>query len=198
MYEPARRYLLDTYIHAEESEKISAIDDIPLVQLLVERGTGALQDLPPGIAGNREAMAETIENNIRRLIIDEMPINPAYYARMSELLDTLILERKQQAKDYEQYLATIVELARQVKNPESGFEYPSTLSTRARRALYDNLDRNEQLALALDQAILRTRKDGWRDNIIKEREVRYAIEEVVSDKVKANEILEIVKQQSEY
>ncbi len=34
-------------------------------------------------------MAETIENNVRRLIIDEMAVNPKYYEKMSELLDAL-------------------------------------------------------------------------------------------------------------
>ena len=49
-------------------------------------------------------MAETIENNVRRLIIDETPINPKYYEKMSELLDTLIQERQSTAQEYEQYL----------------------------------------------------------------------------------------------
>jgi hypothetical protein len=31
MYEPAMRHLLDTYIRAEESEKLSAFDDLTLV-----------------------------------------------------------------------------------------------------------------------------------------------------------------------
>ncbi len=198
MYEPAMRYLLDTYIRAEESEKVSAIDDIPLVQLLVEHGTGTLDTLPPGIASNRSAMAETIENNMRRLIIDEMPVNPAYYARMSELLDTLILERQQQAREYEDYLAAIVELAKGVQNPASSASYPASLHTPARRALYDNLDKDEQAAIALDEAIQRIRKDDWRGNIMKEREIRYAIEGIVPDKARTSDILEIVKQQREY
>src|SRR5438552_16248890 len=81
MYEPAMRHLLDTYIRAEESEKLSAFDDLTLVQLIVERGEVAVDSLPKGIRGNREAMAETIENNVRRLIIDEMAVNPKYYEK---------------------------------------------------------------------------------------------------------------------
>jgi hypothetical protein len=38
MYEPAMRHLIDTYIRAEESKKISAFEDISLIQLIVERG----------------------------------------------------------------------------------------------------------------------------------------------------------------
>jgi type I restriction enzyme R subunit len=99
MYEPARRHLLDAYIRAEESERLSAFDDMTLVELIVERGAEAVELLPKGIRENPDAMAETIENNVRKLIIDEMDVNPKYYEKMSELLDSLILTRKQQAMD---------------------------------------------------------------------------------------------------
>ena len=198
MYEPAMRHLIDTYIRAEESKKISAFNDITLIQLIVERGVDALKDLPEGISSNKGAMAETIENNLRRVIIDERPTNPMYYEKMSELLDTLIQERQHQAQEYEQYLARIIELARQVQNPTSGTAYPKSLNTRARRVLYDNLGKDEQLAIALDAIIQRTKKDGWRGNKIKEREVRYAILGVLPDETMANQILEIVKHQDEY
>src|SRR5205085_8212117 len=69
MYEPAMRHLIDTYIRAEESKKLSAFDDLTLVQLIVERGEAAVDRLPKSIRENTEAMAETIENNVRRLII---------------------------------------------------------------------------------------------------------------------------------
>ena len=139
MYEPAMRHLLDTYIRAEESEKISAFDDLTLVQLIVERGAAAVDALPAGIRKDKAAVAETIENNLRRVIIDEQPINPKYYEKMSELLDTLIQERKAQALAYEAYLAGVVELAKQVQNPASSTSYPKSLDTTAKRALYDNL-----------------------------------------------------------
>lgn len=46
LYEPAMRHLIDAYIRAEESEKISAFDDMTLIQLIVERGEGAINALP--------------------------------------------------------------------------------------------------------------------------------------------------------
>ena len=148
MYEPAMRHLIDTYIRAEESKKLSAFDDLTLVQLIVERGMDGLKDLPQGITNNKAAMAETIENNLRKVIVEERPTNPTYYDKMSELLDSLIQQRQHQAEEYEQYLASIVELARQVQNPTSMAAYPNLLNTRARRALYDNLGKNEQLAIS--------------------------------------------------
>jgi type I restriction enzyme R subunit len=68
-YEPAMRHLIDTYIRAEESEKISAFDDMSLIQLIVERGPDVVDALPRGLRKSQEAVAETIENNVRKLII---------------------------------------------------------------------------------------------------------------------------------
>ena len=198
VYEPAMRHLIDTYIRAEESKKISTFDDITLIQLIVERGVDGLKDLPQGIANNKAAMAETIENNLRRVIIDERPTNPTYYEKMSELLDLLIQQRQNQAQEYEHYLARIIELARQVQNPTSGAAYPKTLNTRAKRALYNNLGNDERLAINLDAAIQHTKKDGWRGNKIKEREVRYAIQGVLQEETLTNQIFELVKNQDEY
>jgi type I restriction enzyme R subunit len=198
MYEPAMRHLIDTYIRAEESEIISKFDDMSLIQLIVERGVDAVDALPSGIRKNKEAVAETIENNVRKLIIDETPINPKYYEKMSELLDALITQRKTEAVDYEEYLAGIVELAKQAKRPESTPSYPASIDSSAKRALFDNLGENETLALAVDAAIRATKKDAWRGNRIKEREVRNAIKVHISDPDMVSVIFELVQKQHEY
>ena len=200
MYEPAMRHLIDTYIRAEESRKISAFDDLALVELIVERGVDAMDELPESISEEPAAVAETIENNLRRLIIDEQPINPKYYEKMSLLLDTLIQRRKEEALEYEAYLKEMVDLTRRAANPAGaeGNEYPKTLNTAAKRALYDNLDKDEALALAIDGEIRATRKDDWRGHVIKEREVRYVIQEYIDDEAEVEHIFEIVKNQREY
>ncbi|MCX9085323.1 MAG: HsdR family type I site-specific deoxyribonuclease [Candidatus Methanoperedens sp.] len=196
--EPAMRHLIDTYISAQESKKISAFDDLTLIELIVKRGVDAVSLLPDGIKQNKEAVAETIENNIRKLIIDETPTNPKYYEKMSALLDELIKERKEEARSYEEYLAMIVELTKKVNNPATSEAYPETLNSRAKRALYDNLDQDEELTMALDAEICHTKKDGWKGNIIKEREVKYAIKKHIKDDAETERIFELVKNQSEY
>ena len=220
VYEPAMRHLLDTYIRAEESEKVSGFDDMTLVQLVVERGEAAFDELPKGLRKNPEAMAETIENNVRRLIIDESAVNPKYYEKMSLLLDALILQRKQEALDYKAYLAEVVELTKMVSKPETQSSYPTSINTTALRSLYDNLEVardwvirerppaygdqpavsvKEAKALALDCAIRGVKKADWRGNRFKEREVFNAIKSELGDDVsKANAIFEIVKAQSDY
>ncbi len=216
LYESAMRHLLDTYIRADDSEKVSAFDDLTLVQLIVERGEAAFDELPAGLRRSHETMAETIENNVRRLIIDEMAVNPKYYEKMSELLDALIAQRKREALDYKAYLARIVELTQQISKPDAR-SYPLTINTAARRALYDNLKDvagldeallrrhrvaggtetvAEAAALAVDRAIRDVRKADWRGNRFKEREVRSAIQSVLGDNAALVEtIFEIVKSQ---
>ena len=201
MFEPAMRHLLDTYIRARDSERLSTFDDMTLVELIVERGADALETLPEGLRKNREAVAETIENNVRRLIIDEMALNPKYYERMSDLLEDLIRARREAAMDYRTYLSRIVELSKRVGTPEPQDAYPASVNTAARRALYDNLDQNEELSVELDTTIRRTKKDGWRGHKIKERELRHAISESLAPYGKQSEvedIMEIVKSQRDY
>ena len=198
VYEPAMRHLIDTYIRAEESEKISAFDDLTLIQLIVEQGAGAVEKLPKGLREDKEAVAETIENNLRKVIIDEQPFNPKYFDQMSDLLDALIKQRREEALEYEKYLAELVALTRKVKNPGAGTSYPATLNSPAQRALYDNLDKDEELAIAVDYAVLMTRKDSWRGQKFKEREVRYAVKSVLKDEALTDQIFEIVKKQHGY
>jgi type I restriction enzyme R subunit len=198
MYEPAMRHLIDTYLRAEDSEKISAFDDINLVQLIVERGADAVKNLPKGIRENQAAVAETIENNLRRVIIDEQPINPKYYEKMSELLDGLIKQRRDKALDYEKYLTQLMALAAQVQQPAGGANYPSMMNSAARRALYDNLGCDAELALAVDYAVLNSKRDDWRGHVLKQKEVRYAVKRVLDDDALAETIFELVKNQHEY
>ena len=198
-YEPAMRHLIDTYIRADDSENISELENLSLLELIVQRGAAAIDALPEGLRHNQTAVAETIENNVRRLIIDEQPINPRYYDNMSELLDALIQERRQGALEYRRYLERIAELTRHVKNPATGSTYPKSLNSRGKQALYDNLDRNEPLALAVDAALHESTQDDWRNHPVKIKIVRYAIRDALpKDATNLDAILELVKNQHEY
>jgi len=204
LYEPAMRHLLDTYIRAEESETLARFDDMTLVDLIVQRGADAVSEMPESVAGNQEAMAETIENNVRRLIIDERDVNPKYYDRMSELLDKLIQERRQQAIAYKDYLERVVELTRQVAQGSGGGGYPTGIDTGALKALYDNLHQDADLAIELDERIRQEKKADWRGNTFKEKRVRRAIGSVLWNRVSEDEghdvdtVFELVKAQHEY
>ena len=214
VFEPAMRHLLDTYIRAEDSRRLSAFDDMTLVELLIENGASAVESLPKGIRRSRRAVAETIENNVRRLIVDERAVNPMYYDKMSAVLDALVKQRREEAVEYEAYLRKVIELAGKVKRGEGGGSYPATIKTPSLRAIYDNLPINvqaedatgpdtatasrEETALAVDYEVRRARQAGWRGHPIKEKRVRRAIRNALGpSKDHSNEIFEIVKAQHE-
>ncbi len=201
-YEPAMRHLIDSYIAAEESEKISAFDDFSLVELLVKDGKGALDKLPGNIKKNKEAMAETIENNLRKVIIEESPTNPIYYEKMSVLLDELIKFRNEEAAEYEKYLEEIVKLAVKVKKPETSNEYPLSINTQAKRALYDNLDKDEPLTIAMDSAVIYGKHDDWEGTLSKEKHLKNKVVKPILEEYKKpgklDSIFEVIKQQKDY
>ena len=201
-FEPAMRHLLDTYIRAEDSRVVSTLADLPLIEAIVAQGLGeATEQLPEGLRKDKDSMAETIENNVRSTIVDKQETNPKYYEKMSRLLDALIQKRKQAAISYEKYLQRIEELSRQVMRPGEGQSYPGTIDSAPRRALYDNLDAQEQLAIALDEQLRQTKKDDWRGHHFKEREVQKVIYEALVPYElgeRTEEIFELVKNQSAY
>ncbi len=85
------RHLIDTYIEAEEAKTISPFDGMGLLELIVKSGIGEATASQLGaLSGNRDAIAETIENNVRRRILKEHLSDPAFYAKMSALLDEII------------------------------------------------------------------------------------------------------------
>jgi type I restriction enzyme R subunit len=109
----------------------------------------------------------------------------------------LIEQRREGALDYQKYLAEVVELAKQAKNPPTD-TYPSAIDTTAKRALYDNLDGDEALTNALDDKVRKTCKDGWRGHKVKEKEVKYAVRSVLQDDELTERIFDLVKNQREY
>ncbi len=198
-FEPAMRHLIDSYIRAEESEVVSAFDDLSLIQLIVERGEDEfIKALPEGIRKDKEAVAETIENNIAKVINTERPTNPHYFEKMSTILYELILERKRGALDYREYLVKIIELTKRVTRPDKTTSYPSKLNTNAKRALYDNLGQNEALAIAMDEVIKYNKQADFRGNKLKEKKIKIAIKHILPEGYSVDEIFEIVKNQNEY
>ena len=109
------RHLIDTYIEADEPRKISPFDNIGLLDLIVKTGiAAAIAERLGGLRGNKDAIAETIENNVRKTIIRENLTDPAFFERMSKLLDEVIADHKTKAIAYEQYLQRIADIVKKV------------------------------------------------------------------------------------
>ena len=199
-FEPAMRHLLDMYIRAEDSEVLMDFEELGLIELIVEKGTDALDALPKDIRNDEQAMAETIENNVRKTIIDENPVNPKYYEQMSVLLDELIELRRQKAIEYQEYLKRIRDLSSKIIRPEkSTSHYPSSMDSSAKRALYDNFGKDELLATKIDSVIRYTKKADWVGDKFKEREIAFAIQQDTKGyDIDIQSVMELAKAQREY
>lgn len=198
-YEADMRHLIDNYISAGESVKLSAFDDLSLIELIVERGVDFVDSMPDGIKNNKEASAEVIENNVRRKIIEKSSTNPLYYEKMSELLMKIIEERKNHTADYKEYLQKIVELTRKVDKPEEYSNYPESIKkSAALRAFYDNISQNEDLIIALHNKIKSVKPHNWYGDKAKEKVIQRSINTLFSNDNDVDIIFGIVKEQREY
>jgi len=200
-YEPAMRRLLDMYIRAEESETLIDFGDLGLIELIVEKAKENQTD--PKSTKVPEAMAETIENNIRKIIVDEQASNPKYFEKMSELLLSLIQQRRDEAIAYEEYLAEVKKLAEKVQKP-GGVDpesLPTTIDTLGKKALYDNLEQNEGLVMGIDDAVHSNKKADWKNtsNPFKRKSVKNAVSEVLGTyEISIDDVMEIIINQPEY
>lgn len=197
-YEADMRYLIDSYIEADLPRKISAFEDIGLLELIVKTGVAEAisQQFGKG-ATNRRAVQETIENNIRRTIISEQANDPAFYEQMSQVLDEIIQFRKQNAEAYEEYLRRVAELARQL-NQQSADSTPSELDTPGKRALWNNLNGDRDLALRIDSTVRQVRPDGWRGVQAKEQLIKAALFGVLQDTAEVDRLFPVLVAQPEY
>ena len=196
-YEADMRRLIDLYIQADPSEKVSNLEDYTLIQLIVERGVDeAVAAMPEEMQASEDNVAETITANVRAEIVEKQPTNPAFFAKMSELLDELIDLRRQRAIEYRDFLDKVAELTRDMAAKANGkTDYPTAVSTPRARALYDNLGRDATLTMLVEDGLHRSARDGWKDNPLKGRAVRRAIERALAGRgeYSVEDILRIVR-----
>ena len=198
-YEADMRFLLDTYIKAGASEVVSNFENDGLIDLIVKLGAGAIDKLPPNVKKNKEAVAETIVNNTRKLIIDEHGTNPKFFDRMSELLDAVLEERRQQALEYEEYLAKILDIAQQAGSKDTGKSYPSWVKSDGQRAIVDALDGDADLAHQVESTVRNNKQHGWKGNALKRKQVKRAIARKFPEgDPRADALFDLVKRHDEY
>ena len=197
-YEAGMRFLLDTYIQADASEVVAEFEKTGLIQLIVKLGAGALDKLPKGVKDDPDAVAETIANNMRKVIVDERALNPKYYDKMSELLDAVIDQRRQGAVEYKEYLEKLIALAEQLGKGDSG-TYPAWADNGARRALIDFGFPSDDIAVEVDIAVMHTKPDRWVGNWVKEKKVRRAVRKVLPEGFdRLDELFDLIRARDEY
>jgi len=198
-YEADMRHLIDTYIEAKEPRKISNFDDIGLLDLIVNSGMAdAISSLPSGIRNNKAAVAETIANNVRSKILKEHLTDPAFYSKMSALLQEILDDLRGQRISYAEFLKRMAEVAKQVQAGK-GTDTPEKLNTPGKRAIFNNLNQNEELALKIDEIVRLVRPDDWRGTKTKENIIKAALLPLLgNDKTEVERVFLILFAQAEY
>lgn len=191
-YEADMRRLIDTYVKAEDSRKIGEFNDFTLLDFVQVQGEKL------GGKG-KEAAAEAIENNIRKKIVEKILINPKYYERMSAILDELTKARHEGAIAYEKLLEKYIEQVKNVEEPEEYAGYPESIRhSEALRSFYDNCGNDEALAIALDEAVRKSKLADFRNNDVKERRIKKALFAILNDVEEVERVYSIVVAQGEY
>ena len=221
-FEADMRHLIDTYIEAGEPRKVSPFDDMGLLELIVKTGmANAIATRLSRLRGNKNAVAETIENNVRKMILKEHLNDPAFYDKMSALLDEIIVTRKARAIEYEEYLKRIADLVGKVDAGQAEGT-PAALDTPGKRALYSNLNPSRgnpslgddgevgsgayppigdpalRLALMVDGAVKQARPDAWRGVLAREQVIKRAMYDVLGNEAEVERLFPIIKAQGEY
>ncbi|MDI9341055.1 MAG: HsdR family type I site-specific deoxyribonuclease [Sediminibacterium sp.] len=197
-YEADMRFLIDNFIQADEAQMLSVFGDMSLLDIITSEGISeAIDKMPGSLKGNKQAVAETIENNVRSKIIKDELLDPAFFNEMSVLLDEIIKARKENALSYEAYLKRIAELAAKV-NTGTSETMPGTIRTPGQRALYNNLDHDEDLAMQVHEAVVTYKPDAWRGNIPRENSIKARLYEIFKDEDEVERIFAIIEKQTEY
>ncbi len=198
-YEADMRHLIDTYIKADEARVISNFEGVGLLDLIVKSGiAAAINGLPPGIKRDKGAVAETIANNVRSKIIREKINDPAFYDSMAALLNDVLADLRANRITYEEFLQKIGDLAMRVESGKADGT-PVALDTPGKRALFNNLGKDETLALKIDAEVKRVRPNGFRGNQAKENIIKRTLLTLLgNDVTEVERIFAIIKAQPEY
>ena len=202
-YDPAMRQLIDNYVRAEDSEKLVDLADISFLDLIDTDGDKAIDSLPKKIKQNERSVAEVLAANMRKMIISERPNNPAYFDKMSELLNQLLQEQKDGKLQYKELIGKLIDKLKEARSTVKA-KYPASIDTKGKQSLYDNLGNDEALTLLVHDVIKANARDGFRDmdgsGMKKMKALRRAVEGVLQgfEADKIDDIMQIIVAQKEY
>ena len=213
-YEADMRHLIDTYIEARDPKKISAFDDMGLLEVIERSGLAeTISRMPEKMRKNQDAVAETIANNVRSKIIKEHLNDPAFYDKMSALLKEILDDLKAKRISYEKFLRRIAEDVIKPVQKGTGSDTPKELDSPAKQAIYSNLPEDKELAkvgeedvnqrlrraLRIDYTVKNSRPDNWRGNVAKENLIKQALLPVLDfDDDEVERIFPVIIAQTEY
>ena len=223
-YEADMRHLLNTYVQADPAADLGKLVELSLTELIIKTGIhdAIANHLNEKGKLSKNAIAEGIINNVRKTMIRDQLTDPRFYEQMSQLLDDLIQQSREEAAGYQEFLKKAEALARRLVAKQPDEAIPTALhGKREATAIYNNLPRilalrgtealsvaeprveygDERLTLALEiDRVMRERAPaGWKGDQAREAQVKNALFPLLNRNGEATMALfELVKNQPGY
>lgn len=222
-YAADMRHLINTYVQADPADPLGTIDNYSLVELIVETGIHDAIAKKLNAKGklSKNAIAESIINNVRKTIIRDQLTDPRFYEQISKLLEDLIKQSRDDAGAYEAFLRKAEDLVRQLAGKNPAQDVPPLLRDKPEAiVIYNNLadffpdaevadrvheanagysDERVQRALKIDHAMREQAPAGWKGDETKERVVLNFLFPLLNKNKDATlALFEIIKHQSGY
>lgn len=225
-YEADMRHLINTYIHADSAQKLGAVDNYSLLELIVETGVhdAIARKLNEKGKLSNKAVAEGIINNVRKTIIRDQLTDPRFYKRLSLLLDDIIQEWRSEALSYKDFLSRVEALVKEMASGQGSEGVPPELADRKEAlVIFHNLkdilpplrynnelrdsppgemteeQRRLQMTLEIDEAMRARAPAGWRGDSTREAVVLNALYPILErNREVTKAIFELIKNQAGY
>lgn len=177
-YDAEMRYLLDQYIDADRSEVLEEMNDFSFLDLIVKKeGDYDVDEKNEKALGGQEGVAETLVANSRRVINRKREQNPAEYERLSEQINRLLKEMREGILEYKDFLRQIVEINEALRHGEKSTD--PRINSDLKKAFYDNLGNNADLAMKVNETAVRYAAPGFEDNANFRRSLRMRLNEAL-------------------
>lgn len=163
-YNSTMRQLLDQYVQAPKSKVIEKLDDFSFLDFIDTKNVDGAEVIIDGEdeIGGEPAAAEAISSNVRKYIVRKHDANPVLYESLSKRLNAILENMRQHNEEYKETLRKLIELAREARGNTK--KYPEFFDTDGKKALYDNLEDNEELAKKIYEIALENLEQGFRDS----------------------------------
>ncbi len=222
-FEADMRHLMNTYIKADPADPLGDIDKYSLVEMIIQTGINDAIAKKLNEKGklSRNSVAEGIINNVRQTIIRDQLTDPRFYSEMSKLLDDLIMQKREDAVEYEKFLRQAEELVLRMAKGQNTSSVPSKLQGKTEAIIiYNNLpdilskassafiaaepqaeygDKLVHLALEIDRAMRELAPAGWRGDDTREKQVLNALFPIMQrDRNVTTALFELLKNMKGY
>lgn len=197
-FDAEMRALLDDYVVSSRVEVLEKLDDFSFLDIIdikddgeVEVSSGAETEL-----GGQKGVAETMAANVRRVINRKRESNPEEYKKFSERINRLLEEYQQEKMEYKELLKSIKALAEEIRKGEN---VDPRINSEGKKALYDNLGKNVDLALMLNGVIEANAAHGFRTSEVRKKKLLIAVKNaLVGTTFDPEKILNIVIHNPEF